>query len=403
MIKIALISDIHFGKDARSKEFALPNQVVNGDVENASLLTDGAAEILKQHGVEYLFLAGDLTSVGSPVEFHYCKEKITELAEKGNIIDDHVIWCSGNHDNDWRIAELGDMYKDQGDIYEIAKERYGNLAGTVADNYFGFVNVTKGPLPTSGIYEDDKMVVFVLNSSSKCIRPEVIEHGSLTIDQLEWFKKEADRYKDDHRWKIVMLHHHPFNYPFPKPCFEVSQLEEGSEFCEIVGKNGIDLVIHGHRHHPKCKTVQENDWGKPVSYICCGSFSVSDHYRNQGEIPNVFHILELSEDVGLLKMYSYEYCSSRGWQEIMLYRDEVPLDKIMYLGKVFEDRKTEEALLEMISKTEITEVFKWDKLDDSLKYKSSNVIESITHRKKFSDVCSIKVYPLDCIIITKKT
>lgn len=404
MIRIALISDIHFGKDARSKEYALPEQNINGEIKNAVLLTESAINVLKKQRIDYLFISGDLTSIGSPVEFYYCEKKINEIVEAVGISKEHVIWCTGNHDNDWSIAKLGDDYKtENSDLQEVAKERYGSLAGAIADSNFGYKNIEKSNvLPSSGIYEDDNMIVFVLNSSSKCIRPEIIEHGSLTSEQLEWFKNKLDKYQEDTRWKIIMLHHHPFNYAFPSPSFDVSQLEEGSELCDLAGKNGVNLVIHGHRHHPRCKTTIENDWKNPVSFICGGSFSVSEHYRNGGEIPNAFHILELSDEVGNLKMFSYEYCSSKGWKEVDKYRDEIPLDRVMYLGKVYKEEDTVEVLSNMVKDVHGMKIYEWNELDDSIKYKSSNVLERIIGMVEEKESCEIKILPLDSIIIRNK-
>ena len=403
MIRIALISDIHFGKDARSSEYALPEQNINGEVKNAVLLTESAINILKKQNINYLFISGDLTSVGSPMEFHYCEKKIKQIVEEVNINENHVIWCTGNHDNDWSIAKLGDDYETSAPkLKSLAREKYGALAGTMANFYFGYKNLKEnGVLPSSGIYEDDKMVVFVLNSSSKCIKPEVIEHGSLTNDQLEWFESSLRKYLDDPRWKIVMLHHHPFNYSFPCPTFDVSQLEEGSEFCDLAGKYGVNLVIHGHRHHPRCKTKCENDWKNPVSFICGGSFSVSDHYRNEGEIPNTFHVIELSDEVGELKVFSYEYCSSKGWKEVDIYRDELPLDKVMYLGKIYEEEDTINTLIEMVRNTIGTKIFNWDDLADAIKYKSSDMLKRIAGKIEKEESCEIKIVPLEFIVIKK--
>lgn len=401
MIKIALISDIHFGKDARSEEYALPDQKINGEIKNAASLTETAINVIKKHGVDYLFISGDLTSVGSPIEYYYCEKKIDEIVNGVGISKEHVIWCTGNHDNDWSISDLGDSYQSQNqDLLEVAKERYGALAVSIADSNFGYRNIEQSNiLPSSGKYEDDNMLVFVLNSSSKCLRSEKISHGSLTSGQLAWLKSMLERYRDDKRWKIVLLHHHPFCYPFPSPTFDVSLLEEGSELCDLVGKNGVHLVIHGHRHHPRCTTKIESDWKTPVSFICGGSFSVNEQGRNKGDIPNTFHILELSDEVGKLKMFSYEYCTSVGWKAVDNYRNEIPLDHVMYLGHVYKDEDTERALLNMVMDTNGMRFFSWDELDDSIKYKSSNVLKKIINRIEENENCEIKMLLLDSIII----
>ncbi len=81
------------------------------------------------------------------------------------------------------------------------------------------------------------------------------------------------------------MHHHPFNYPFPTISEDISQIKEGVEFIELAEKNGVDFVIHGHRHHPKVKTVLPEGYA-PITYFCAGSPSVNAEHRSNGEIPN---------------------------------------------------------------------------------------------------------------------
>ena len=72
-----------------------------------------------------------------------------------------------------------------------------------------------------------------------------------------------------------MLHHHPFNYPYPTLGRDISLLDEGAELLDISGKAGINLICHGHRHHPKAHNEQRDDWKNAITFICAGSFSVN--------------------------------------------------------------------------------------------------------------------------------
>ena len=59
-MKIALISDIHFGKDSRTKEFSVPGEEVFDETTGAVSLEQGLIDVLKANEAEYLFIAGDL-------------------------------------------------------------------------------------------------------------------------------------------------------------------------------------------------------------------------------------------------------------------------------------------------------------------------------------------------------
>ena len=72
MVRIAILSDIHFGKFSRTKELAVPGEAIQDETSGAAPLVDGMVQILKEMKVEYIFIAGDLTSVASPQEFYYC-------------------------------------------------------------------------------------------------------------------------------------------------------------------------------------------------------------------------------------------------------------------------------------------------------------------------------------------
>ena len=95
MIRIALMSDIHFGKFSRTSEFSVPGEVIQDENRGAVSLQDGLIRILKDMAVEYIFIAGDLTSVASPQEFHYCEEKIISIADKISVPHDHILCCLG--------------------------------------------------------------------------------------------------------------------------------------------------------------------------------------------------------------------------------------------------------------------------------------------------------------------
>lgn len=83
-MNVALISDIHFGKSSRTKELAVEGDQIKDETVGGKSLVDGLINLFKEKEVKYLFIAGDLTSEGSPQEFSYCQNKILEIAEKSN-------------------------------------------------------------------------------------------------------------------------------------------------------------------------------------------------------------------------------------------------------------------------------------------------------------------------------
>lgn len=373
MTKIALISDIHVGKLSRTAEFAVVGEPIKDETKGGVSLKEGLIHVLKQEKVEMLLVAGDLTSTGSPQEYDQCQNALNDIARKVGISKDNLILSVGNHDVDWKITRMAqEVYASYSAPFPIGNvaARYQLIAasiGSICMDASDFNN-TREPVPFTGIIDKKNVIIFVLNSGWCCSHNQEYKHGKLTAQQLEWFKENAKKYKKINKWKIVLLHHHPFNYPYPTLGMDISTLEEGGELLEIAGTNEINLICHGHRHHPRAKTALETGWQQPITFICAGSISVNSEHRNNGEIPNVFHIIELHKKGYTLTLKNYEYSAAEGWKPLMNYRPEAPLDAEMFLGKVYSAADIDSALkkLIIISKDDI-KLPTWSNLPNELK------------------------------------
>jgi 3',5'-cyclic AMP phosphodiesterase CpdA len=381
-MRIALISDIHYGTMSATSELTISGETLQmGETSKASPLFHGLIESLKKEKPDFLFIAGDLTSTGSPLEFRNCYQKISQLANEVKIDPNNIILCLGNHDIDWRITQLIDSYKANSNITYSSEEKdflenkYRRMAcswavnediklsGDTVDTVDLTHPYTEAPL--TGVVERNNCIIFVLNSAHLCSHDESKKHGCLSKGQLQWFEDLVKRYSSSSSIKIVLLHHHPFNYPFLFPERDISTLEEGSELYQICGESGVDLVLHGHRHHPKAKTVSENGWNNPVTYICAGSLSVNATHRFQGAIPNTFHIIEYHTREQII-LKNYEYSLTDGWAMTKNYRREVPLEGNMLLGKPINVH--DPAIMDLVKELPINEEIKFDSLNNDLSY-----------------------------------
>lgn len=378
-MNIAFISDIHFGKLACTAEFSIPGDDNSNDTKNAAAFTEGLIDLLKEKDVSFLFIAGDLTSYGSPQEFYYCEEKIIEIAAKANIASESIICTMGNHDIDWTIIGLvkADEIKNE-DVLSVASEMYQKIASNVSSVVLERIQKPQniGPKPFSGIVENE-FVVFILNSSSYSSPSQYNKHGRLDKHQLEWLETELKSYENDRRTKIVMLHHHPIQYPYPVIGEDPSLLEEGSELISICGKYGVNMVLHGHRHHPRVKTDMENGWKNPITFICAGSLSVGPNHRNEGTIPNTVHIIDMSNAPDSFVLYNYEYSLTRGWIPLRNNRDETPIDAKMQLGKVFSRLEMRDAVMHLLDEKGDAVIIQYDELPEPMKFCSYNELNQL--------------------------
>lgn len=401
-MRIALISDIHFGYFSRTVEFSVPGEPIQDESEGGHSLESELKDLLKDYGVEYLFIAGDMTSKGSPQEFHYCEKKILDIAEFVGIPIENIIYSVGNHDIDRKISELQNSScfdTSLPEVKSLTEAQYQFIAANAAElNIKGLFKLKNGVVPSTGVYLDSSdFIVFVLNTSLLCSASQKIPHGKLTKEQLEWFEKKAQEHIGDDRIKIVLMHHHPINYAYHVPSFDVSMIEEGSEMINIAGKYGIDIIVHGHRHHPTAITRNEDGWIHPIAFLCAGSLSVNAKHRDNGEIPNTVHILEINKADRDIILYNFKYTSAEGWTPVDNRTPAVPLDREMWLGKLPDESATEDYLKKFST---CMHVFEWNSLPKNLKYMN---IENLNQKIKdfYPDHIVTGKFPENISIIPK--
>jgi predicted phosphodiesterase len=372
MSRIAIFSDIHFGKFSRQTSFSVPGEETQGHGRDAYSLEEGLINLLKEKKPEYIFIAGDLTSVGNPQEFYYCEKKILSIAQKTNIKVENIICVLGNHDIDWnitRLAEQESYAKASGEVKSLVKNKYRLIAANCARQnmeQLGKNYGKEGSAPFSGVVEKEDFVAFMLNSGWCCTHDQEFSHGMLQDAQMNWLKMNATYYKEDERVKIILVHHHPFNYTYPIPGSDISSLEEGPELMQIAVENGIDIIIHGHRHHPRIQTVLINGAKKPITMICAGSLSVDSPYRNNGEIPNTVHFLDIDIMSKSQVVYNYKFTGATGWVPIGESSPETPIDSVMKVGKIF-PQDTVKAAIEKYKTCGSMEL-KWEQLEECLQF-----------------------------------
>ena len=387
MTRIAIISDIHFGKFSRTLDFAVPGEIIQDQSEDIMPFEEGLRALLSDMKPDYFFLAGDLTSIGNPKEFIYCEKKIVSLAECIGLSPTNIICGLGNHDIDWSISDLGRLnnsdHSQQLDIQ--VSEKYQYMAANCAKFCLDTILEPKktGPVVFSGITESRDFIVFILNTSLYCGRDEEPSRGKVGAKQLEWFGEVAKQYKNDSRTKILLMHHHPRTYAYPIPTLDISTIEEGAEIIDIANNMGINIIIHGHRHHPYVETVQTASGTRPISIICAGSLSVNADYRNEGEIPNTIHFLDVDSGRDYYELYNYQYTGPEGWKPLIYNSKTAPLDHKMKIGKITNENHEKEAIKKYADLEDDLIRIKWEELDECLHFK---LVKDVN--EKFKEILS---------------
>lgn len=342
---LLILSDIHFGK-SDFQEFRRVDDVLSDEAKNE--VKDGLIAKIKDKGIDAIIVSGDITSEGQPKEFNGGIEAVYYIADKIGIKKDDVFFVFGNHDVNWDISKLKDTKCDDG---------YLKIAGSVPSIYIENKNcIERGPVIGAGVYNREYATIFILNSSFFSVHSQEYNHGKLGEDQLFWLKESLETHKKEGTCNILLMHHHPYKYSFPSPTEDISCVEEGSELIDLLSGFGIDLICHGHRHHPKIITRIDNGWKSPITFLCAGSLSIGSQERMLGQIPNLFHVIqfhgrnqETGAAFGLVE--NYEHQIGLGWVPLKSSHACDGLDDKKWFGSTKGKDELEDVVKDIIQNT----------------------------------------------------
>jgi 3',5'-cyclic AMP phosphodiesterase CpdA len=310
---LLILSDIHFGRSAVAHEFATAGERPSHEISNAVSMKASLILRAKELHPTAILVTGDITSIASPAEFAGGVRIVAEIAEELGILPENRFFTFGNHDVNWRVSALAKADEKFGE-----DDGYAQVASRMPAIFVENRNCdVAGPVPGAGLFRRAQFDILVANSGFHCVHDQAYPHGQLGGPQLQWLRESAMSSRDRDKWFILMLHHHPFSYPYPTPGLDLSTLEEGAELLDLVGKAGLDLICHGHRHHPRIYTQMRHGWRAPATFFCAGSVAVAEYHRNNGEIPNLFHVITLEtrspEGAAVGTVTTFEYSSCQGW------------------------------------------------------------------------------------------
>jgi len=341
--RILIISDTHYGDLAHLKNFGKSGVPSDENLEVIALsIVDSIDE-----PVDFLFVLGDLTSSGSPGEFRDFYRFLSILRRKLSLAESQLYLTYGNHDVDWKICAIQSRCPEHNEVYREAAANVGSFFAPAGDyNYHG-------PVIGCGVAHLEGIDLISLNSGIECYDSQSIEHGRLGTKQFDWLKNELSGYLRPHATKVVILHHHLFSLPYSRPVHDLSVLEEGANVLEVLGENGVDIVLHGHRHHPIVHTASSSGWTKPITFFCAGSFGVSAVHRASGRLPNTFHIATINSNSGDVNLegniQTFELNLSSEWIPLVGKATEYPLNGKHWFGAPDAMQRAEDDIKDIVS------------------------------------------------------
>jgi 3',5'-cyclic AMP phosphodiesterase CpdA len=309
-VEIAVVSDFH----CHPKSFTPWDSLLHYDASRKPANNHPVAALLRlieqrELRATVLLVPGDLTNrvdkKGFRAGWSYCLEIASALGAKS------IIATLGNHDVDYRKAV--------GDPFSFAKNLHPKfpVMGRANQRQFwdrGFCFITH-----------DDLRVLVLNSVSQYADKNEVKRGCLTDRQLEDIDDELAKLSKA-RFQVALVHHHPIQHEILG--LGADDIMKGGEvLTNLLGKHRYNLVVHGHKHHPRL--IYSAGGATPMPVFAAGSLAATTEEGLLTNTRNLFHILHLYDVppegcVSAGTIESWEFHLSVGWQPATIGASSLP-------------------------------------------------------------------------------
>ena len=191
---------------------------------------------LQDHAPDWIAVTGDLTNLGLPAEYRRARAWLDTLGRA-----ERVMVIPGNHDalvpGAWAAEAARWRPYWQGDDAAAA----GDAAGAFP------VLRRRGPLALIGM-------------SSAIASPVGFATGAVGAAQLARLGPILRDTRAAGLCRVLMIHHPPLEGMVTRR----KQLVDGAALREVLAREGVELVLHGHSHRSHFETLQTSGGAAPV-------------------------------------------------------------------------------------------------------------------------------------------
>jgi 3',5'-cyclic AMP phosphodiesterase CpdA len=306
-LRIILISDLHVGKNARGIDLC-PHPLEEDEkivrpADYIAVFEAWAKSAPRERGrvADLLCVTGDISNTAHAHEFEFADRALSRMATAIGISESEIFFVPGNHDINWPVMKL-----------EPTSFWFPQRYAPLLQEKLAFARrngaAVHGALETTPYFvswETERALIIAVNSAAYDGPTEKPHNGVIKQETVE----EIDRYlaakpANAEMLRICLLHHHLEQYSEPMPDHADFSIAVNAEnLVKVLSKHRVDLVLHGHKHHPRLGTKQPDN-SHPFVSICAGSFSSilpSPYYEG---VPNLFHVINVDgreEQTGRIK------------------------------------------------------------------------------------------------------
>jgi 3',5'-cyclic AMP phosphodiesterase CpdA len=281
-IRIVHVSDLHFVNGKALNALKSCSSGVHGHDLNVLPALKSEVGTLKP---DFIVSTGDQTTFGDQTSLTACRAFLEQLASESEVPLDRLYCIPGNHD------VLLHYYCG----FFSSKRNYEKIFGSVKVADYKEVAGNK-----VAFFSFDS----TLERKSGMFWPLVGSRGKISPQSFNDFNS-GRRQKHDLReyFKIALIHHHPLPIPFkthPED-IELTTMVNGGSFIAHMQESGINLILHGHEHHPySCQYCYEPN-GDDIVVAAAGSAA------QEGTVTNSFNYLEIVPGISVtIRRYNYD-------------------------------------------------------------------------------------------------
>jgi predicted phosphodiesterase len=275
--RIAHLSDLHIAPirarlaDETRRFLKRP---IGNNLEWTELILADAA----RHGVDHVVITGDLSQSGRKQQFACVREVLKDYDDP-----QRLSIVPGNHDVSYRDFITKGRAK---------PDHPAKLTGFLK----AFSHVIPAQLPPEiGLTKDGVFpsVKFIGEGGSVALigidttrgfsthMPGLNSLGIVSRSQFAALREILESKALESRTKIVLMHHHPMIIPYYNWFDNLKSLMRSKQLLDLLYDRHVDLILHGHKHHPFCWQSHTFD-DHNLSVICAGP---PDAYANGMERP----------------------------------------------------------------------------------------------------------------------
>jgi len=242
---LAHLSDPHFFSPAGSRLTDFFNKRLYGYLswcwrrqhEHSDKVVAALIEDLPCRHPDHITVTGDLTHLGLPDEYRRAAEFLRLLGPP-----ERVTVIPGNHDA--YVASAWEQSRSLWTSYLVGDSAHPSRE--------------KPKITYPFIRQRGEVVLIGLSTARPC--PPLLATGTLGKAQLRRLEALLNKYGLRQQCRVILIHHPPV----PGVISRRKRLTDHRAFCEVLKRQGAELVLHGHAHFSSCSFLETPAGHTPI-------------------------------------------------------------------------------------------------------------------------------------------